>query len=202
MEYHVFDVVDYTKSFAERFFPVGDKIDEAKFGNYVTTFTTAWQSELDDCYNIFVSQGYEGQMIRLGDCPYTVTKQKSLYPKVPVSSIHATRSGFLSDKDNRVWHLLKRKSWQDDEFSCIGIEEGEGKYKGTLGALKCQMLTPLFGDPKGNVRVSHFTVSSGLTDAERDFYWQNPPISHLIKVRYLCLSQDGIPLNPSVLAIL
>ena len=108
-----------------------------------------------------------------------------------------SRSRFLSDKSNRVWHLLKRKDWQDDEFVCVGVQEGEGKYTGTLGALICRTMT------SDRHAVTHpFNVGSGLTDADRDHYWTNPPLGRLIKVKYLCLSSDGIPLNPTILAIL
>ena len=72
-----------------------------------------------------------------------------------------------------------------------GVVEGEGKYKGTTGALLCVTLSGL-----------RFTVGSGLTDSERDHYWQNPPISRLIKVKYLVLSIDNLPLNPTIIAVL
>jgi len=138
---------------------------------------------------MFVSLGYEGMMYRLGDCPYTLPNQEW------VRGWRANpRSKNFSDKNNRCWHLLKRKDWQDDEFECIATIEGEGKYKGTLGALLC--------NNKSNLSEHAFSVGSGLTDAERVHYWANPPIGKLIKVKYLVLSSDGIPLNPTILAVL
>lgn len=196
IEYHVFDVVDFTKSFEDRIKILDKAYPEC---GMVPVYTTKSQNEeiTNLFYADFVAKGYEGMMIRLGDCPYTVPKQEV----GPFADGISPRRKFLSDQDNRVWHLLKRKSWQDGEFTCTGVEEGEGKYKGTLGALRCIVFTPLFNG-KGEVDVAYFTVSSGLTDAERDSYWANPPIGKSIKVRYLCLSSSGIPLNPSILAIL
>jgi ATP-dependent DNA ligase len=144
----------------------------------------------NDFYASFVANGYEGMMYRLGDCPYTVPKQES-YPEGMLRNSKLC-SRFLSDKDNRAWHLLKRKDWQDDEFLCLGVEEGEGKLKGTLGSLTCTTA------PTDAHYDRVFSVGSGLTDSQRDFYWRNPPIGKLIKVKYLCLSSDGIPLNPTI----
>jgi len=107
---------------------------------------------------------------------------------------------YLSDKSNRCWHLLKRKDWQDDEFECVGVQEGEGKYKGTLGALTCRVPGLEVNGMIQNYEI--FSVGSGLTDTERDHYWANPPIGKLIKVKYLVLSEAGIPLNPTILCIL
>lgn len=197
VEYHVFDVVDFGKSFSDRLhrqnFPSLAQVHK------VHTIHCGTETFANELYARFVSDGYEGMMYRLGDCPYTVPKQElgtqingewgttnTWIPNVPNS-----RSRFLSDKSNRVWHLLKRKDWQDDEFMCDGYAEGEGKYAGTLGALICKT--------KSGER---FHVGSGLTDSDRDHYWQNVPIGRLIKVKYLVLSNAGIPLNPTILAIL
>ena len=202
VEYHVFDVVDFGKSFSDRLhrqdFPSLTQVHKA---HTIHCGTEAFANEL---YARFVSDGYEGMMYRLGPCPYTIPKQRQWHNTTAhtnafgqgTSHTHIrARSGFLSDKSNRVWHLLKRKDWQDDEFMCVSVVEGEGKYTGSLGALECLV-------PKDGYNSRRFHVGSGLTDADRDHYWANPPIGRLIKVKYLCLSSDGIPLNPTILAIL
>lgn len=208
VEYHVFDVVDFGKPFIERW-QVAAKYDQECLlarvprGAFSVTVTSVHnEAQANQAYAQFVSDGYEGMMYRLGDCPYTVPKQDTLTPSMKWPT---NKKGFLrahlSDKDNRCWHLLKRKDWQDDEFECLEIEQGEGKYANTLGSLICatgkQDTIPGMG-----TRKQCFHVGSGLTDSERAHYWSNPPIGRLIKVKYLCLSQDGIPLNPTILAIL
>ena len=187
VEYHMFDVVDFGKSFEERFAHSG--VTKSLFDaglKFVETWKLTSEEQTNDRYSHFVSLAYEGLMYRLGDCPYTVPKQRKNgeWGGSPTTA-------FLSDKDNRVWHLLKRKDWQDHEFTCTAVEEGEGKYQGTLGALVCHAR-------KGPIQHAFFNVGSGLTDAQRDFYWRNPPIGKMIKVKYLCLSSDGIPLNPTI----
>lgn len=62
----------------------------------------------------------------------------------------------------RSKNLLKVKVMQTCDIRCIGIEEGEGKYKGTLGAIIC--------DYKG----FELRVGSGFSDEQRKFFYENP----------------------------
>lgn len=195
VEYHVFDSVDFNKPFSDRRFTFdAQRMFEGRI-NLVRTIHCGTEALANELYAQFVSEGYEGMMYRLGDCPYTRPKQPQWTAEWVADA--RPRSGFLSDKDNRVWHMLKRKDWQDDEFECIHTEEGEGKLKGTLGALVCASHATRLGEG----RHSTFNVGSGLTNSERKHYWENPPIGQLVKVKYLCLSSDGIPLNPTILCI-
>lgn len=185
VEYHVFDRVDYGLPFIDRMAAVRQYY--TSFGGSLKLVVTHHcTSELDanHAYAAWVAGGYEGMMYRTGTCLYTL-------PKQPCVKTQSSRLKFLSDKDNRVWHLLKRKSWQDGEFYCVQVQEGEGKYQGTLGAFV------YITDGK------YFSAGSGLTDAQRQKYWDHPELAvgKLHKLQYLCLSSDGIPLNPTILLI-
>jgi len=93
----------------------------------------------------------------------------------------------------RQWHVLKRKDWLDDEFKVIGLNEEidkNGKPKGRMGALVCKTISG-----------KRFSVGTGFSAQEREDYWDNPPIKKKLKVKYLTLSEDGIPLNLSSLGI-
>jgi ATP-dependent DNA ligase len=199
VEYHVFDSVDFQTSFEQRQKRVestlrmahnGYKTDITKIPpvtniRFVTTAIAKNEAEANDFYAHCVSQGYEGMMYRLGDCPYTRPKD------LAQGRLPAPRTKFLSDKDNRCWHLIKRKDWQDDEFSFVSLNTTIGE-KGERGfQLWCRT--------KSN---KEFKVSSGLTNAELDHYLANPPTDKLIKVKYLVLSNEGIPLNATIIAIL
>lgn len=190
VEYHIFDQVNFQLPFKHRF------TETSREGpiKWVKTRLASDEEYANQFYAKVVYDGYEGMMYRLGDCPYTRPKMENINEK---GRIVPYRGRFLSDKNNRTWHLLKRKSWQDDEFLCVDVVEGEGKYKDLLGAVTCYPI-----DREGLATGRKFTVGSGLTDAEREFYWQNPPVGKKIKVKYLCLSSDGIPLNPTIEAIL
>jgi len=71
--------------------------------------------ELDECYEEYLKQQFEGQMLKsvFGSYMPQGTKERS------------------------TMNLQKRKAFLDDEFQCIGrIVSDEGKCKGKLGALK------------------------------------------------------------------
>ncbi len=179
--FYVFDVVNFQASFIDRIQMPFERIRSLnrKYPKVQVATTVqvpadnrAWA---DKFYAETVAEGFEGIMYRLGVCPYT----------------RPSMGRGISDKNNRTFHLLKRKSWQDDEFVCVGIQEGEGKRAGMVGAFVCKT-------PEGKT----FTVGSGLSESEATYYLANPPTHQLIKVKFLCLSEDGIPLNPTVMCVM
>ena len=71
--------------------------------------------ELDDCYNDYITQCYEGQML------------KSVFGSYMPQGT----------KERTTMNLQKRKAFLDAEFECIGrVISQEGKCAGKLGALK------------------------------------------------------------------
>lgn len=87
-------------------------------------------------------------------------------------------------------NVLKLKSWKDIEVRVIGYLAGTpgSLNHGALGALVCV-------HPNGE----QFSVGSGFTQEERLEFVEKQP--DYIKVRYLALSPDGVPLNPSYLGL-
>ena len=74
----------------------------------------------------------------------------------------------------RTKNLIKVKKFFACDIRCIGVEEGSGRNKGTLGALVC--------DYKGfEVRVG-----SGFTDYDRNHFWKHPEdiIGRIVTVKY------------------
>lgn len=74
----------------------------------------------------------------------------------------------------RTKNLIKVKKFFSCDIKCIGVEEGSGRNKGTLGALVC--------DYKGN----KVNVGSGFSDEDRKRIWQHPEdvIDKIITVKY------------------
>ncbi len=74
----------------------------------------------------------------------------------------------------RTKNLIKVKKFFSADLKCIGIEEGAGRNKGTLGALIC--------DYKGN----NVNVGTGFSDKDRKQIWQHPEdiIGKIISVKY------------------
>jgi DNA ligase-1 len=88
-------------------------------------------------------------------------------------------------KRNVGW--LKIKPFIEVSLEVIGIEEGEpdGKYKGKLGALKCQ------GEDDGK-EIEVF-VGSGISDIQRDLWWKNPALvmGMIVEVRADCFTLEA-----------
>jgi len=113
IEYWVYDapkigIASQTDSFYERYELVLDalkKSNQYKKIKVVTTLKVSKQQELDEAYEMYMEQGYEGQMVRLNR-PY---------------------------ENKRSKYLLKRKDFMDAEFVIQDVVEGEGNRKGTAG---------------------------------------------------------------------
>lgn len=80
----------------------------------------------------------------------------------------------------RTKNLIKVKKFYTYDLEVIGVEEGTGRNKGTLGALVVKY--------KNNT----VNVGSGFTDEERSYYWnnQNEIIGRVIEVKYKEITTD------------
>jgi DNA ligase-1 len=177
VEFHVFDVVNFSKPFHDRFDPVAEILAQTRAQHAVRPVPVRKvfdESQANDEYARWVTEGYEGIMYRLGACNYT----------------RPSAGRGISDKNNRSWSLLKRKDFQDAEFLINGVEEGLGKRRNMAGALVCET-------PEGR----EFRVGTGFTELEAISYYENPPTGKTAKVKYLCLTHDKIPFNPTLLFI-
>lgn len=77
-------------------------------------------------------------------------------------------------KNKRNNGILKIKSFKYADVLCTDIVEGDGKYKGTLGLIKC--------DYKGY----ELGVGSGFTDEQRNYYWNNPNeiVGKIVQIKF------------------
>ena len=80
----------------------------------------------------------------------------------------------------RTKNLIKVKKFYTYDLEVIGVEEGAGRNKGTLGALVVKY--------KNNT----VNVGSGFTDEERSYYWNNQDeiIGRVIEVKYKEITTD------------
>lgn len=87
----------------------------------------------------------------------------------------------------RTYNILKFKKFNDIDLKCIGVEEGEGKYKGKLGKITVEYLGNTVG------------VGTGFSDSQRDYYINNPEeiIGKIVKVKYFEETKDESG-NPSL----
>lgn len=186
--YHVFDIANSDLSQAKRIKLLKSlNLNTASFVKIcaVVTCVCNTATEANNFYLQSVQEGYEGIMYRINECPYTTPNQK-IWQHV----LAPGRARYISDRNNRSHFMFKRKSWQDDDYVCRGFELTYGE-KGEVGFI-------LYCTTK-NKKI--FKISSGLTRKEVFDYAENPPINKIVKVKYLTLSEDGIPQNATILCI-
>lgn len=185
VEFHVFDVVNPSLKFSERWLDTYNTLQQLPLEKIKVVPTAICDSResVDQHFHHYTALGYEGIMLRPNG-PYVYGKHLS------------QRTGTHTTK--RSEYLWKYKQWEDGEFTCVGITQGEGKADVGIGAFR---LSTNNEEPDRGDAVQ-FYVGTGFSDEERIEFMQNPPIGKKIKVRYLCLTDSGIPFNPSFLCVM
>jgi len=113
IEYHIYDYVDKNQiSFADRSRNLLQYLLEIEdmWIQRVETLMAIDMHQLDELYDIYLSNGYEGQMVRDPDAAY---------------------------QHKRTNYLLKRKEFVDEEFPIVGFREGKGNRQGCI-ILRCR----------------------------------------------------------------
>lgn len=158
VDYHVFDFIDID-DFDERNSRseykvrryILNKIKNENQTNHIQIVPVLYEgydtNEIIRNLDIVRFNHQEGVMINLADEPYQFTRTNA---------------------------LLKVKIMNDCDLRIIGVQEGSGKFKGTLGALVV--------DYKGN----QVGVGSGLSDDLRELIWNNPSeyVGRVVTVQY------------------
>jgi len=179
VQYHIFDIVHPEYDFSHRWLSFKDALAVQNL-SHVKVVPTGYVHDLNEMEQLFkhwTALGYEGVMLRPNG-PY-------VYGQTP----HGTR------KNSQ--YLWKYKSWEDGEFMCVGVTTGEGKADIGIGALIL-----LCDKPNCGGEAQTFKVGTGFDDHDRIYYAMHPPIGKLVKIRYLELTEGGIPFNPSFLCVM
>lgn len=109
IQYHVYDII-FDDTFQNRWeFLLRHMSWLSGPVQMVQTEKCSSQEELDEHYASFLSDGYEGQMIRQNK-PYEQKRSK---------------------------YLLKRKEFVDEEFEVLDILEGQGNWSGYAKSVQC-----------------------------------------------------------------
>lgn len=117
--FHAFDLVEPKFNALTRMLLLekilNDHKSETQAINLIEWEICKTRIDLDDCYNDYITKGYEGQML------------KSVFGSYMPQG----------EKERSTMNLQKRKAFLDAEFQCIGrVISQEGKCAGKLGALK------------------------------------------------------------------
>lgn len=112
VEYHIYDFYSETETFSMRNKMLNVTfMDSFNMIKQVSTFLCKNQEELDESYQTYLMEGYEGQMIR-SDSVYENKRTKS---------------------------LIKRKEFMDEEFPILSITEGKGNWSGMAKSVEIQL---------------------------------------------------------------
>ena len=112
-------------------------------------------SKITEILEEIVANGGEGCMVNVVSAPYRFT---------------------------RTWDLVKVKKFNSLDLEVIGMEPGEGRLAGTLGAIHVRY-------KDGNI----VKVGSGFSDEERKLYWSQPDLilNKIVEVKYFESSQNA-----------
>ncbi|KAJ1549527.1 hypothetical protein HK096_011428, partial [Nowakowskiella sp. JEL0078] len=153
IRYKVFDVIDFSDPFESR---------QSTLQNL--------KSKNNDCTTIDI---VEQTIVRSRD--HVIEELKNVEQLGGEGLMLRSPNSLYEGKRSKS--LLKVKSFYDAEAIVEGYEDGKGKHKGTVGALKCKMEC-------GKV----FKIGTGLSDAER----RNPPkIGDIVTYKLQELTPDG-----------
>lgn len=162
LQYHIFDSIDLIELEEDSLHqPYADRreylntLSENKYQKIVPViYKGKIDGEVFKLLDEVVDQGNEGLMANISTGIYEFGKRSK--------------------------NILKFKKFHDVDLLCIGMEEGEGKYKGMLG----KILVEYYGYEVG--------VGSGFTDEQRKYYWENKDeiVKHIVQIKYFCESSD------------
>ena len=113
VQYHVYDCFDDSHkeiTFSERY-NILTELNNLEYTKLVPTYSISSKIELDKLFLFFLSEGYEGAIIR-ADKPY---------------------------EHKRSNNLLKYKNFLDSEFKVIDIHEGNGNWSGVAGYVTIEL---------------------------------------------------------------
>lgn len=170
IQYHIYDIIqnDEPARFSARYDYLGELFNEYNLrdGTIKRVYTTKSinQEQLDEYYGLCLEDGYEGQIVRL-DKPYERKRTNS---------------------------LLKRKEFQDEEFTIVDIIQGKGNRAGMVGAITFETT-----DGKS------FQASLMGTNDYRTLVWgaRKSYVGLQATVKYFHKTPDGIPRFPVVKTI-
>lgn len=157
VEYHVYDMPSHAGPFSERYPALFEAVNGRPCIVPVDTQAIADEPSYDALHGAWIESGYEGSMWR-ADVAYEQKRSKT---------------------------LLKRKEFQDAEFSCLSIDEGTGHWAGLAKSVHC-------GLPDGR------TFRAGIKGSQERARALLHEEHRVVTVQFFHLTPDGIPRFPIV----
>ena len=165
VQYHIYDILSLPTNYDDRWLELQsyalnhDDMDCDMIGLVSTAFVEN-QQDLDNLYQSYMEEGYEGQMVRT------------------ISPYQNKRSKFL----------LKRKEFEDAEFTITAVEEGLGNRSGMAGAIICNIA--------GTNKTFGCGIKGGIEVNKQLWNVRDTLIGRTATVRFQNYTPDGIPRFP------
>ena len=165
VQYHVYDVPSHEAAYSERYTELFDLLTGSWEGIVcVDTYQADDEGAVDDLYWEFIGEGYEGGIVRT-DASYEQKRSKG---------------------------LLKRKDFEDAEFTIISIEEGQGNWAGYAKRVIFRLED---GRECGSGLAGNQDFARQLL-SERDSY-----VGGQVTVQFFTRTPDGVPRFPIAKAL-
>lgn len=163
IQYHIYDLPSCEEVFTKRY----QTLYSMELPECCVKVVTDQIDNLHDVagyYEDYMSAGYEGQMLRV--------------------------DGMYENK--RTKSLLKHKSFIDEEYTIVGVEEGGGNLTGMVGAL-------VFESRQGDKFTA--SVNGGWDHLKQLWKERKTLVGKLATIKYFNITPDGKPRFPKVVAI-
>lgn len=165
IQYHIYDLPSFNATFTHRY-----KHLHKMLTNYNPSIVVVKTDQVDNMndvsgyYEDYINEGYEGQILRLDE----------------------------EYQNKRSKYLLKHKSFIDEEYTILGVEEGFGNKKGMVGSF-------VFKTKDGTI----FNSSPKFNWEECTRLWNEREklIGKSATVKYFNLTPSGVPRFPYVIKI-
>ena len=155
IEYHIYDLPSCNDVFSVRSTELSN-IDLPKCCKLVPTYKLLCEDDVHKQFEIYMDEGYEGQILRVDE----------------------------KYENKRSKFLIKHKSFIDEEYTILGVEEGVGNKSGMVGKF-------LFSNKDGK----SFKASPKFNWVECTEMWNNKEnlVGKSATIKYFNLTPDGIP---------
>lgn len=162
IQYWIYDLPSHTGTFKERYEALKN-MNLPECCVLVESTVSPDEKNIMDLYSQYMGDGYEGQMVRVIDSVYENKRSKS---------------------------LLKHKTFYDQEFTILSVNEGSGKLINKVGNMTFEIDGKKFNAAvNGDHEYLEMLFKSGKL------------VGKQATVKYFELTTDGIPRFPKVIAV-
>lgn len=162
LKFMLFDLPDDNGTFSQRLLKLSAIVTrvDSPYLHLITHYKLADETQLLNKLDDIVTKSGEGLMLH---------HQNALY------------------SHRRNAHLIKLKTFEDEEAKVISHLPGKGKYQGLMGSIKVELKSG-----------EQFKIGSGFSDLQRQY---PPPIGAIVTFKYYGKTARGIPRFASFMRI-